>query len=554
MSENELPLAVGIDLGTTYSCIAYIDEYGKPVVLKNFEGDSTTPSVILFDESSGEIVVGKEAKSQKGVVEPDYFVDFVKRQIGKDNWVHYKGDKEYRAEALSSYILRKLVKDAEQTLGRKIDKAVITCPAYFGLNEITATQQAGTIAGLRGYGADGVVNIIQEPVAASFFYGLEKSTGDEVVLVYDLGGGTFDVTLLSITDAGIETICVDGDHELGGKDWDDLITNYIIDCLEEEGIDRDEIYEDLMLLGEIQAAAENAKRALTAREETKLRVGGKSIALSRGKFNELTQPKLDRTISICRDLINEAERLNYPLDQISRILLVGGSTKMPQILERLKVEFPNHPIEFNEPDESVAKGAALFAQKMLIDDLIRVADPVPPGLPPTLPPEDVINRIAGNLGLKPEDVQTIAGKKIVVVTSQSFGVKVVEGSEKKEVIAQLILKNTKLPFKHSETFGTIENNQQNVSLRIHESSLNDHTIELSQAKDIGGALLDLPPGLPQGSPIEVTFDLDAAGLLKFYGKELSSGNHIEGKIKTAGVMSDEEVKKATRQSQYEKVA
>lgn len=570
MVDQDNPLAVGIDLGTTYSCIAYIDEFGKPVVLKNFEGDSTTPSVVLFPEGSDEIVVGKIAKQEKVMASPDRIVEFAKRSMGQSNRQFLIEDMEYRPEQISAFVLKKVVQDAEVVLGRPIEQAVITCPAYFGINEREATAHAGELAGLKGYAEDGKVNIISEPTAAAFYYGLEKANRNELVLVFDLGGGTFDATLLAIRENGLEAICIGGDHELGGKDWDDLLTAYCLDVAAEEGVDVDAVCGDSRVLGDLQLRVESAKQALSGREKTTIPFVFEGtpirIEITREKFDELTRNKLERAIALCQDMIGEAKQKGYAA--FDRILLVGGSTKMTQVRSRLEQEFPGVPIEFNEPDEAVAKGAALFAQKLLIDrhisdELFRLVgdqqedkgfEEIAAENPEAV--KRAAETVSQIVGLPTPRVEELAKKKVINVTSKSFGIVVVtDVATYKEMTSNLILKNGTLPAKITKSFSTIEANQGSAELRIMESVLTEEVIEPELSQEIGRAVLPLPPGLAAGSPIEVTFDLDSAGLLRYHGRDLSSNEHIEGEIQTSGgVMTQEELEDAKEQSKLVTIA
>ena len=555
MSPENTPLAVGIDLGTTYSCVAHIDEYGKAVVLKNFEGDSTTPSVVYFPPDSEEVVVGKEAKNSKAL-EPDRVVDFIKRSMGEPNREVIIDDNEYRPEEVSAYILKKLVKDAEVALGGPITHAVITCPAYFGINKRQSTAQAGIIAGLKGYsvemeatGDDEAPNIIPEPTAAAFCYGFKNTGETEVVMVYDLGGGTFDVTLLEITDNAINPICVGGDHELGGKNWDDALTRHCLGVAEEEGADLAAIKSDAMAMANLAEKVEDAKRALTAKGKTKLGTPHVRVELTRKKFEELTQGELERTVSLCQDMLNDAKEKGY--DKFDKILLVGGSTKMPQVRERLEREFPGVPVETNEPDEAVAKGAALFAQKLLIDkmitdelfkligkdaagkDRVEVADENPDAV------KKAEETVSEKLGIPTTEIQRIAEKKLGSISSKSFGIVVLkEENPSEREISNLVHKNSQLPATISRQFSTSIENQGAAELQIMENTSREQQVELDMGQEIGNSVLPLPPGLPQGSPIDVTFDLNSEGLLRYSGVDPQSGNQIEGEIKTAAVMDE----------------
>ena len=359
---NQGETIFGIDLGTTYSCIAYVDEYGKAVVVTNKEYKLTTPSVVLFD--GGNRVVGDEAKNT-AILYPDRVVEMVKRHMGEDGWSYYYEGKDYSAEEISSYILRKLASDAEEKLGMTVKDVVITCPAYFGIKEREATAQAGSIAGLN------VCEVINEPTAAAITYGLQNEQ-DQVVLVYNLGGGTFDVTVIKIKAGAITVVATGGDHQLGGRDWDEAIVNYLSQEWQSQTGSAEEPISSPETLQELWQKAEMAKYALTTRQETKVSVSHAGIAagvnITREKFEELTAHLLDRTMMFVRFTMDEARSKGY--SQINQILLVGGSTKMPQVAQRLEQEF-GLPYKSFEPDEAVAKGAAIYGQKLRIDGKIQ---------------------------------------------------------------------------------------------------------------------------------------------------------------------------------------
>ena len=558
MSNNEL--AVGIDLGTTYSCIAYVDEFGKPVVLKNKDNELITPSVVYFEKETGNVIVGKDAKSAKSFA-PERVVDFVKRSMGRENEERYMDDESYRPEEISAQILQKIIRDAENELGKTVDKAVITCPAYFGINEREATSQAGILARLTGYIKETKVDIIPEPTAAAFYYGLEKTDKNETVLVYDLGGGTFDVTLLAVKDGSVEAICIGGDHELGGKDWDDTLMNYCIDQCADQGIDTDEIMNDSYQIAELNGKVEDAKKGLTTSDKTFIGImlGGQrqKFEITRAKFNELTQPLLETTITLCNDMLADAKAKGY--NSFDRILLVGGSTKMPQVKERLEQEYPGIPVDFNEPDEAVAKGAALFAQKLMIDQKIieeifkltgesfEGKDAVEIEKADKDSFNKAVEKVAIDFGLPSAKLGEMAKTKIKNITSKSFGVVVVrEDDHDYEEISNLIFKNSPLPADISKTFGTLYDNQKSVDIRIMENLLLDEVIEIEVGKEIGNAVLNIPNDIPKGSPIEITFSLDSAGLLRFHGKDINSDTAIEGEIQTDSVMTEEEMEAAKK--------
>ena len=357
----------GIDLGTTYSCIAVVDEVsGKPYVIANAEGDLTTPSVVYFEDTENR-VVGKEAKNT-ALLEPDRVVEMVKRNMGAPEWRLSFDGEEYSAEEISAYILRKVVADAEQNLGgTKVKDVVITCPAYFGIPQRDATAAAGRIAGLN------VLEIINEPTAAAISYGLHDDR-DQVVLVYDLGGGTFDVSIIEVKEGSVSVVATGGDHELGGRDWDEEIVKYLAaEWAAQNGGSADDLAASAETMQDLWRRAEEAKRALTNRAETKVLVSheGKraSVPLTREKFDEITAHLLENTLSMTRATMATARELGGR--DMDLLLLVGGSSKMPQVGERLKQEFGKDP-QVHDPDQSVAKGAAVYGQKLAIGNRIRI--------------------------------------------------------------------------------------------------------------------------------------------------------------------------------------
>ena len=352
----------GIDLGTTYSCISYIDEYGKPVVLKNSDGDHTTPSVVMV-ESESNIIVGTEAK-RSIEVEPDKTVQFIKRKMGKENDTVTLNGIEYHAPEISSMILKKIVSDANEELrqtgvlrdGEEIRDVVITCPAYFGMNERQATKTAGELAGLN------VLNIINEPTAAAISYGVSGKDKNETVLVYDLGGGTFDITVMNIDGNNISVVCTGGDDQLGGKDWDEALMDYVAERYEEEN--GEDLTEDPDAVASLYVDVETWKKALTSREKVTMSVNGPAgrfrEELTREKYEEITQDLLNRTKNLLDDVLATAAKQGYPISKIDKVLLVGGSSKMPQVAAMIEEDYHVTPV-LADPDEAVAKGAAIYA-------------------------------------------------------------------------------------------------------------------------------------------------------------------------------------------------
>lgn len=543
----------GIDLGTTYSCIAHVDEFGKAVVIPNYDNNRVTPSVVLFDENGSNnlpnIIIGEEAKNSLAL-NPERVVSFVKRNMGDPAWVFQYNDIDYRPEEISSYILKKLVKDAEEKLGIPIKDVVITCPAYFGNNERDATKLAGEIAGLN------VKMIINEPTAAAISYGLEL-VQDKVVLVYDLGGGTFDVTMIDIKPESITVICTGGDHNLGGKDWDDTLIRYFAEYFKEETGSSDDILDDPETLGNLQLMAEKAKQSLTVRAKTPVAInhsGDKAkLELTKEKFEELTDSLLSRTIELTKDMLLEAQRKGY--DRFDEIILVGGSTRMPQVKERIDKEFATDSKTF-DPDEAVAKGAAIFGFKMAINDELikRIAEQTGQDVADvkletvkaeTL--ESAQREVADNMGLALGQVQKVK-TNIIDVTSKSFGVVTTDGTTRREQLSNLIFRNDPVPTQVVKQFGTLDDDQDSVEIKIMECEVSDAIVDPLLATEIGNAVLSIPPGLPAGAPIEITFKINAEGRLDIKAVELTGHKVVKIVIETTAIISGEALEAAKKRS------
>ncbi|WDN90852.1 hypothetical protein BuS5_03823 [Desulfosarcina sp. BuS5] len=549
MSEK-MKKVFGIDLGTTYSSIAYVDEYGKPVILPNVENQHLTPSVVFFDE--GNIVVGDVAKESSKIY-PDEVVSFVKRSMGEPNFLFEYDSKMYRAEEISSYIIRKVVQDAEQNLGEKITDVVITCPAYFGINEREATKKAGEIAGYN------VRQIINEPTAAAIAYGTVESSERKTVLVYDLGGGTFDITMIEIKPDAIEVICTGGDHNLGGKDWDDRIVSYLVEKFKNKtGIEED-ILDDPDTCQELQLSAEKAKKVLSQREKTPIAIthGGErvKVELERKKFEEITTDLLERTIAFIHDMLEEARKKGY--DKFDEIILVGGATRMPLIMKRIKEEFSMEPKSF-DPDESIAKGAAIYGCKLVLndglikkisentgkkikpfDDLIELTDAVDV-TPAQI--QEAARQVAGETGYTLAAVERSA-VKVKNVTSKSFGV-IVRNRQNEELVFNLITRNTSVPVNTKKAFFTGIADQETVLIRIMENETSEKTLPPQYAIEIGTAVLDLPDGLPADLPVEITFNLDMDGCLQINAVETYKSRCVDVTLNTCAVINGEELEEA----------
>ena len=539
----------GIDLGTTYSVIAYIDQYNRPTVIPNAAGDRTTPSVVQF--AGTERIVGKEAKNNVALY-PDSTVQMIKRYMGSSSYTFIYEGVTYTPEEISSYILRKLVQDAEQYTGLAISDVVITCPAYFGIPEREATARAGAIAGLN------VRSIINEPTAAAIAYGVNEQ-GDQVVLVYDLGGGTFDVTLIEIKDGNITVVATDGDHFLGGRNWDEAVVTYLASEWQRETGSPDDPTDSLETLEDLLLKAEVAKQTLTTRAQTDVRVVHNGltarVTLTREKFDELTQHLLDRTIELTRQALAEAAKRGYT--RFDQLLLVGGATRMPQVAARLLREFNVEP-RIYEPDEAVAKGAAIYGQKLGLDEEIKIRVAAALGVDDQAAVDvraadqalvaQIQQQVAAARGLQLEAVQTLAAQVIRNVTSRTFGIVAWDPSQQKQVVSNLILRNDPVPAEVTREYGTRDANQESVLIQIVDNLSSDPIYNLDGSREIGSAELTLPPGLPAGAPVAVTFRLDEQGRLHMTARELTGGREVEVTIQTEAGSSEEELEKAAARS------
>ncbi len=540
----------GIDLGTTYSCIAVVDELsGEPSVISNAEGDITTPSVVYFRDART-LVVGKEAKNI-AVREPDRVVEMVKRNMGIAEWRWTFEGKEYSAEEISACILRKMANDTEQVHGMRCKDVVITCPAYFGISQRDATAAAGAIAGLN------VLEVINEPTAAAIAYGLQDNT-DQVILVYDLGGGTFDVSIIEVKDGAVTVVATGGDHELGGHDWDEEIVRYLIsEWMVHAGTGEDPA-DSAQALQELWRRADDAKRTLSSRTQTQVQVshGGRSVmvTLTREKFDELTQHLMENTLSLTQDAMMLAQMKGYL--RVDKMLLVGGATRMPQVARRLRQEFGIEP-QVHDPDQAVAKGAAIYGQKLSVGRRVSAQIARELGTPPELADADTVTprvrarvqeTVSADLGMRLAALRRLDDMTVTNVASHSFGVMAYRptGSEPEEYVVNLVLAQEPLPAIRTRQFATVRDDQADVYLRIMESVVRQEDIaELDQAAEVGEVILPMTASLPQGSPVEVTFELNGQGRLVITGKDLAAGGRsVRATIETRRVLSDVEVAQA----------
>lgn len=542
----------GIDLGTTYSCIAYVDETSRATIVNNQEGTPTTPSVVNFTDPNL-VVVGQVAK-ETAVIEPDSTVSLVKTLMGKTNFSHTYNGSDLSPEEVSAYILRKLANDCGEMLNTEVKDVVITCPAYFGTAERTATKNAGTIAGLN------VIEIISEPTAAALYYGCTKAEGSRTVLVYDLGGGTFDVTVMRIEPGEIKVICSDGNHELGGKDWDSAIMNY----LEEEfkkstGMEGDF---DNYAQQDLRLKAEKAKQQLTAKEEVKVMLDAAGlhgrVELSRATFEEITEVLMEESLDRTDACIEIAKEKGYEIDEI---LLVGGSTKMPQVKrgveERYKIE-----TKVLEPDEAVAKGAAIYALGAYEGKVTEWQEKIAAG-EVDLTDEKVKEEVECYKEAAAVSTATIPGIKgskigevVTVAATKSYALEVLvpdETGEKTEKCCNMIIKNSLLEngaVSETKQFGTTDPNQTMATLVVYETDFSDLYFDVDPDFVLGEAELELPGNLPAGSPLEVTFTLNKEGILEVNGKDLTSGAIINATMQSSSgtTMSLEDVAEAKEKS------
>ena len=526
----------GIDLGTTYSCIAYVDETGRATVVNNSEGTNTTPSVVNF-ASPSQVVVGQVAK-ENAVIDPDNTISLVKTLMGKTDFaISYNGE-DKSPEEVSAYILRKVAEDAAKMLDTEVRDVVITCPAYFGTAERTATKNAGIIAGLN------VLEVISEPTAAALYYGCAREQEEKTILVFDLGGGTFDVTIMNISSEKIEVICSDGNHELGGKDWDEAVMRYLAEeFISQTGFDGEF---DEYAQQDMRLKAEKAKQQLTSRDQVPVMLDAAGlrarINLTREKFDEITSALLGEAIEKTESAIDVAKEKGYNIDEI---LLVGGSTRMPQVTKAIVDRFGMEP-KILDPDEAVAKGAAIHAVNVYVNNQ-KSLEPGDVG-------ETTVN-VGGatkeinaddykeELAVQPE-MMSIGGKtrKVVVATTKSFAIEVLINGESK--CCNMIIKNEPMPdgsISVTKEFGTNVANQESAELVVYESDFMEETFDVDKDFVLGTATLELPGNLPAGSPIQVTFTLSTEGILEVSGVDKTTGREVHATMQAKGIMAEEKV-------------
>jgi len=536
----------GIDLGTTYSAIAYVDEHGKPVVVPNQESERITPSVVLFDGES--VIVGNTAK-EAAKVEPHRVVSRVKQNMGDPHFVFEHEGQAYSPEDISSFVLRKVVGDAEVALGlgeaERITDVVITCPAYFGTDEREATANAGRLAGLN------VRAILNEPTAAAIAYGLEQGE-DQTVLVYDLGGGTFDVTMIEIKDRLIRVICTGGDHRLGGALWDEAVVLHLAEEFRKQTGEESDPMDDPEVLNDLFLQAERGKKTLTQRDKAPFRVthAGQQarVELEKPQFEAITRHLLDRTVELTREMLADAKAKGS--ERFDKIILVGGSTRMPQVRDRVAAEFGVEP-ESYDPDEAVAKGAALYGLKESLQDQVRdLLAPETPGAEAAgggldlaaVSEEQVaeaLDKIERELGYTlTGPVRELVNTRIINVLSKGLGV-VARDDKGKDIVVTLLPRNGEVPMEHASDFGTDAANQAGVDIQVVAGERD--SVEPLDCKEVGVATLNLPPNLPARSPIRVKFAINRDGRLTVTATDLTGGSSIDVDFETEAVMNADDV-------------
>jgi molecular chaperone DnaK len=519
----------GIDLGTTYSAIAYIDETGRPTVCRNDNNSEITPSVVQF-ETPTNVVVGESAK-QSAFIDADSVVSLIKRQMGEDREYEFHGE-VHTPESISALILRRLATDAAHYTNGAVDRVVITVPAYFGARQKEATNKAGLIAGLD------VVGILPEPVAAAVHYDLTRDGTDKTVLVYDLGGGTFDTTVIRVGASEITVVCTDGDTNLGGADWDARLRDALLQAFVTEAAPAESPEDDAEFLQEVANKAEELKKHLSSQESrpVHLRFAGAAarIEVTRTEFETMTEDLLDRTIEIVRRTLGALEQRS-PAATIDEVLLVGGSTRMPMVATRLAKEFGWEP-KLHDPELAVAKGAAIFALSRVVYRMQQEAKQSA-GSADAAEREaaKVVTEVARQYGMSEQMVEQLSSKKTHSVLPKAFGVRLTDRETHRDYVKHLAFANDPLPTgDRMLTTEAIRHDQTTVLFELYEQAGTVVSEELSANSpldDGSGRITGIPPQ-PVGeyAKVDVVMSIDEDGLLQLHATERSTGNDLVIKV------------------------
>jgi molecular chaperone DnaK (HSP70) len=600
MSRYDENRIFGIDLGTTFSSIAYVNEYGIPKIVPNAEGHNTTPSVIYIDGSN--ILVGVSALEAEKL-HPENTVRYVKRSINQPGYRFENQGDRFSVEELSSFILRKLAQDAQSRLGAKVENVVITCPAYFGVNERASVRIAGEIAGLK------VRQIVNEPTAAAIAYGAGQLNEPKKILVYDLGGGTFDITMIDIRPKSIKVIGTGGDPMLGGKDFNDRMVDFVAyHFYKQTGLDpsRYNLTADHSAFSQIHEQVEAAKKTLGKAPSAKINFGVRgekfSVEITREVFAALTKELVDKTLDLTSGMLKDARKKGY--SKFDEIILVGGSSYLPQVAKGINSRFGIAP-KLYLPEEAIARGAAIFGWKLflrdrlvesiasrvsfdldleeLADNLEKVARKAQNSLPgfeelnedlkleldaPWDPSEkaerdrkvkrvleeevedininissadidEAVKEVAQETGLPSAAVRN-SMMEIQDVASKSMGF-VMKSKGNQELVFVVVPKNSLIPARGEKTFATAAPNQKGIQIRLVESEEDQVWIGVEDTKEIGKAMVLLPPDLPAKTPLKITFSINKEGRLSMTATEMHKGRVTEFTIVTTTVVSGEEL-------------
>lgn len=561
----------GIDLGTTYSCISRVDEYGRPEVLRNGDGQPTTPSVVLFDTPT-DVIVGVQAKRQARI-RPDHVASLVKRHMGDGDWRFLVHGQEYSAPAIASQLLKSLAEDAGRATGEQVRDVVITVPAYFGDEERKATKLAGELAGLR------VVDIVNEPTAAAFAYGLtgssgtvspvgapgaDGSSGESTVLVYDLGGGTFDTTVIRLSAGRITVVATDGDHELGGADWDDRLAEHLSRAFVAQCPDAGDPLDDSYGAQDLQNEAEQAKQSLSQRESVDSLVvfGGAraSVTITRADLEQLTGALLERTVDLTRKVLAAAAAKGVP--SVDTVLLVGGMAKMPSVAARLSEAFGVEPV-LHDPDLAVAKGAALYGQKKemeahVVSELVARgaldagADMASLSSVSVADIDAALASTALEYGLAAGAVATLVTTEVSNVTSRGFGLLALHDDSQAVQAVFLAHQNDPLPIEVEQTFYTVDDDQDHVRVRVVEQNTGvESVVEHDNKIVVEGVIGGIPGGHPRGTPVHVTFAMRRDQTIEVVARHHAVPEplvlRVEAGVSSAAMRAEESAKVAVLQ-------